>query len=50
MTLSRLQTRLFKEENNVIERKGLNYALDFPSVFKTEWVKIVLSRIHENFV
>ena len=25
-------------------------ALDFPNVFKTKWIKIVLSRIHDNSI
>ena len=32
------------------ERKGLTYALDFPNAFKIEWIKIVLSIIHDHFV
>ena len=41
---------MLKEENKIVERKGLTRALDFPNVFKTEWIKIVLSRIHDKFV
>ena len=39
---------VLKEEFNIIERKGLTRALDFPTVFKTEWIRIVLSRIHDG--
>ena len=39
-----------KDEFKIIERKGLTHALDFPNVFKIEWIKIVLSRIHDNFI
>ena len=34
---------LLKEEHNIIEKKGLIRALDFPTTFKTEWIKIILS-------
>ena len=36
------------EEFKIVERKGLTRALDFPSVFKTKWIKIVLSQIHDG--
>ena len=39
-----------REENKIVEKKGLTYALDFPNVFKTEWIKIVLNRIHDDFI
>ena len=39
---------VLKEEFNIIERKGLTRALEFPIVFKTEWIKIVLRRIHDG--
>ena len=39
-----------KEEYNVVKRKGLTCALDFPNVFKTEWIRILLSRIHDSSV
>ena len=41
---------VLKEEFKVLERKGLACALDFPNMFKTKWINIVLSRIHENYV
>ena len=39
---------VLKEEYKIIEWKGLTHALDFPSVFKTEWIIIVLSQIHDG--
>ena len=39
---------VLKEEFHIIERKGLTRALDFPIVFKTEWIRVVLSRIHDG--
>ena len=39
--------RVLKEEFNIVERKGLTRALDFPIEFKIEWIKIVLRRIHD---
>lgn len=39
---------ILREENKIIERKGLRRALDFPQDFKTEWIKILLSRIHDS--
>ena len=39
--------RILKEEFNIVEKKGLTHALDFPTVFKKEWIKLVLSRIHD---
>ena len=44
------KNRVLKEEFKIVERKGLTLALDFPNVFKTKWIKIVLSRIHDNSV
>ena len=32
-----------KDKYQIVERKGLTHALDFPTVFKTEWINIVLS-------
>ena len=39
---------VLKEEFKIIEKKGLSQALDFPNVFKIEWIMIVLSRIHNS--
>ena len=37
-----------KDEFSIVERKGLTKALVFPSIFKNEWIPIVLSRIHDG--
>lgn len=37
-----------KDEIVIIEKKTLTKALAFPTVFKTEWIRIVLSRIHDG--
>ena len=34
---------VLKEEYNIVEKKGLTWALDFPKALKIEWIKIVLS-------
>ena len=39
---------VLKEEYQIVERKGLACALEFPIVFKTEWIRLVLSRIHDG--
>ena len=39
---------VLKEEYKIIEKKGLTRALDFPNVFRIEWIRIVLSRIHDG--
>ena len=44
------ENRALKYELNIIERKGMTDALYFLNVFKIEWIKIVLSRIHDNYV
>ena len=31
-----------------MERKGLTHALEFPTIFKSEWIKIFLSIIHDG--
>lgn len=41
---------VLKDEFSIVERKGLTRALEFPTVFKTEWVKLVLSRIHDGCI
>lgn len=41
---------VLKEEFNIVERKGLTHALDFPTTFKTEWIKSMLSRIHNKCI
>ena len=32
----------------MLRKKGLTRALDFPNVFKIEWIKIVFSEIHDG--
>ena len=39
---------VLKDEFKIVERKGLTCALDFPTIFKTEWIKIFLTRIHDG--
>jgi hypothetical protein len=29
---------VLREDNKIVERKGLTHALDFPNVFKTKWI------------
>ena len=36
------------DEFSTVEKKGLTKALVFPTIFKTEWIHIVLSRIHDG--
>lgn len=40
--------RVLREENKIVERKGLMHAIEFPQMFKNEWIKIVLRHIHAN--
>ena len=39
-----------KDEYKIIEHKGLTHALDTRTVFKTEWIKIILSFIHDGSI
>lgn len=39
-----------KEEFKIFEKKGLTCALDFPNIFKIEWIKIILSGIQDSSV
>ena len=39
-----------KEEYQIVKKKGLTRALDIPKVFKGEWIKIVLSHIHDGCI
>ena len=41
---------VLREANTIVERKWLRHALYFSNIFKTEWIKIVLSRIHDKFI
>ena len=42
------KNRVLKEEFNIVEKKGLTHALDFPMIYKTEWIRIVLRKIHDG--
>lgn len=37
-----------KDEFSIVEKKGLTKALVFPTIFKTKWIQIFLSRIHDG--
>ena len=37
-----------KDEFSIVEKKGLTKALVFHTVFKTEWIQIVLRKIHDG--
>ena len=39
---------VLKDLYMIIEKKGLTSALELPQVFQTEWIKIMLSHIHDN--
>ena len=39
-----------KDEYQIIEHEGLTHALDTPTIFKTKWIKIVLSHIHDGSI
>lgn len=39
---------ILKDEFSIVEKKGLTKALVFPIVFKTQWIFIVLSQIHDG--
>ena len=41
---------VLKEEFKIVERKGLTHALEFPTIFKREWIKIVLRKIQDGFL
>ena len=41
---------VLKEEFKILERKGLNRALEFPIIFKTKCIKIILCRIHDGCI
>ena len=41
---------VLNKEFNIVENKGLSCALYFPTVFKTEWIRLVLSRIHDGYL
>ena len=37
-----------KDKFKITKTKGLTHALGFPQVFKSEWIIIILSRIHDG--
>ena len=39
-----------KDEYQIVERKGLTHALDNPTIFKIEWMRIVPSWIHDECI
>ena len=39
-----------KDEFKIVETKGLTHCLEFPIVFKIEWIRLVLSRIHDGSI
>ena len=41
---------ILKEEFKIVEKKGLTRALDFPIAFKMEWIKKILSQIHNGYI
>ena len=41
---------VLREEFKIVENKRLTHALDFPNIFKTKWIKTILSRIHDSSV
>ena len=41
---------VLKEEYNIVEKKGLTCALDFPTVFKMEWIRLFLIGIHDSYL
>lgn len=42
------ENKILKIEFSIIERKGLTKTLEFPIIFKIEWICIILSRIHDG--
>ena len=46
-TYEKICTNGFLKDENIIDvEKGLTYALGFPTVFKVELIKLILSRIY----
>ena len=39
--------RILKDEYKIMEKKGLTLSLEFLRNFKIEWIKVILSRIHD---
>ena len=42
------ENEVLKEEFKIVERKDLTCALEFPTVFKIEWIKLVLRIMHDG--
>ena len=42
--------RVLKDEYKIIEMKGLTHALEFCTIFKMEWIRLMLSRIHDGSI
>ena len=45
-----MQNGVLKKELRIVEKKGSSHALDFPNIFKIEWIKIVLRIIHDGSI
>ena len=41
---------VLREKFKIVEKEWLTCALDFPNIFKTERIRIVLSRIHDSLL
>ena len=41
---------MLREEFKIVKKKGLTHLLDFCNIFKTKWIRIVLSRNHDSLV
>ena len=42
------ENRVLKDDYKIVEMTGLTHSLDFPIIFKIEWIRIVLNRIHDG--
>jgi hypothetical protein len=42
------ENEILKEDFKVTESEKLTHALAFPQNFKTEWIKVVLRKIHDR--
>lgn len=41
--------KIFKDEFQIVEKKGSTHALVYPTGFKIEWIRIFLSQIHNGY-
>ena len=41
---------VLKDEFKIVETKDLTYCLEFPTIFKIEWIRLVLRRIHDGSI